>query len=111
MVNLDLRFECGDNNLMRVSIVDSEPGVGSESREWEFERARMPLREVLEARVTREAQVWSRDPKRQMARAVEAFEKQRLVVIAGGRQVESLDEEIDLAAGVEFIKLTPLIGG
>ena len=96
---------------MLVSIVESEPGVGSEAREWEFERARMTLREVLGVRVAREAEVWGRDPKRQIARAIEAFEKQRLVVVAGGRQVESLDEEIDLGAGVEFIKLTPLIGG
>ncbi|HWC98875.1 MAG TPA: hypothetical protein VG456_19075 [Candidatus Sulfopaludibacter sp.] len=52
------------------------------------------------------------DPDAQIHRAIEAFEKQRFLVIAAGRQVESLDEEIDLRHGeVEFLKLAPLVGG
>jgi hypothetical protein len=52
------------------------------------------------------------DAERQFARAVQAFESRRFLVIAGGRQIESIDEEIDLAAGeVEFFKLAPLMGG
>lgn len=52
------------------------------------------------------------DPERQVARAVRAFAEQRFVVIAGGRQIESLDEELDLGRGeVEFLKLAPLMGG
>lgn len=52
------------------------------------------------------------DPERQIERAIQAFEQQRFLVIAAGRQVESVDEEIDLGAGeLEFIKLAPLVGG
>lgn len=52
------------------------------------------------------------DAERQFERAIQAFEKQRFLVIAAGRQVESVDEEVDLSAGeVEFIKLVPLVGG
>jgi len=52
------------------------------------------------------------DPERQFERAIQAFDKRRFLVIAAGRQVESVDEEIDLGAGeVEFIKLVPLVGG
>jgi hypothetical protein len=52
------------------------------------------------------------DAERQFERAIQAFEKQRFLVIAHGRQLESVDEEIDLRTGeVEFIKLAPLIGG
>ena len=52
------------------------------------------------------------DGEAQFARALQAFEQQRFLVISAGRQVESVDEEIDLSAGeVEFIKLVPLMGG
>jgi hypothetical protein len=52
------------------------------------------------------------DAERQFERAIQAFDKQRFLVISAGRQVESVDEEIDLGAGeVEFIKLVPLVGG
>ena len=52
------------------------------------------------------------DADRQFERAIQAFDKQRFLVISAGRQVESLYEEIDLSAGdVEFIKLVPLVGG
>jgi hypothetical protein len=52
------------------------------------------------------------DAEQQFERAIQAFDKQCFLVISSGRQVESVDEEIDLGAGeVEFIKLVPLIGG
>ena len=45
--------------------------------------------------------------------ALEAFERNGFFVIVGGRQVESLDEELALGADtdVRFVKLTPLVGG
>lgn len=45
--------------------------------------------------------------------AERAFEKQRFVLIVGDRQVESLEEEIDLTGEPEivFVKLIPLAGG
>lgn len=52
------------------------------------------------------------DAEQQFERAIQAFDQQRFLVIRSGRQVESVDEEIDLGAGeVEFLKLVPLIGG
>src|SRR5260370_17751777 len=52
------------------------------------------------------------DPEREFQRACRAFAANGLLVIAGGRQVESLDEEIDLATGeVEFLQLAALAGG
>lgn len=118
---------------MRVCILDSQPGAPAESREWEFDPPKITLRDLIRQRVTREVESFNLDrqevyrglvqpedperkrkldPDRQTARALEAFRKNRFLVIAAGRQVESLEEEIDLTRGeVEFIKLVPLIGG
>lgn len=45
--------------------------------------------------------------------AVEAFGRNGFFVLVGGRQVEDLDEELELDADTEirFVKLTPLVGG
>lgn len=53
------------------------------------------------------------DWKEQFARACEAYERGRVLVLAGGRQTESLEETIELTRGVEvtFLKLVPLVGG
>jgi hypothetical protein len=49
----------------------------------------------------------------QFDKAVQAFDKQRFLMLVGDRQVESLDEELMLAAETEitFLKLVPLVGG
>lgn len=129
---------------MHVRILDSRPGAGAVAREWDFDAARITLRELIRQRVCREVEQFNRerpeifeglvqpeeseqilngyrvkfhylrelDPERQVERALRAFEQQGFLVIAGGCQVESIDDEIDLAAGeVEFIKLVPLVGG
>ena len=46
-------------------------------------------------------------------KAVEAFGKQRFLMLVGDRQVESLDEELMLGVETEitFLKLVPLVGG
>lgn len=54
------------------------------------------------------------DWERQADLAEQAFEHQRFVLIIGDRQVESLDENVDLTGGqceIVFIKLVPLAGG
>ncbi|MFI0898856.1 hypothetical protein [Streptomyces sp. NPDC020983] len=54
------------------------------------------------------------DAERQFARAVEAFGRNGFLLLAGGRQIEDLDEEVDLSSGaaeVVFLKLVPLVGG
>ncbi|WP_026116914.1 hypothetical protein [Nocardiopsis valliformis] len=45
--------------------------------------------------------------------AERAFDKQGFVLIVGDRQVESLDEDVDLTGEPElvFVKLVPLVGG
>jgi hypothetical protein len=53
------------------------------------------------------------DPEQQCARAHEAFGRNGFLVLVGDRQILELDEEIELALGVEvtFLKLVPLVGG
>ena len=53
------------------------------------------------------------DEAAQVQRAIRAFEEGRYYIFAGGRQVESLDEELDFSrqAQVTFLRLTPLRGG
>ncbi len=49
----------------------------------------------------------------QLARAVQAFEKNQLVILIGEKQVESLDQEhrIRPTTEVSFLRLIPLVGG
>ncbi|NEB75125.1 hypothetical protein G3I40_07765 [Streptomyces sp. SID14478] len=53
------------------------------------------------------------DPQTQTARALAAFAGNGFLVLVGDRQVTDVDEEIELALGVEvtFLKLVPLVGG
>jgi hypothetical protein len=49
----------------------------------------------------------------QFRRACEAFETNGFFMLIGDRQAESLDEEFDIGVEteVQFVKLTPLVGG
>jgi hypothetical protein len=49
----------------------------------------------------------------QFERAVEAFDRNGFFMLVDDRQVESLDEEIELKVSTEvsFVKLLPLVGG
>lgn len=53
------------------------------------------------------------DWKEQFERACAAYESCHVLVLAGDRQTESLDERITLTRGVEvtFLKLVALVGG
>lgn len=53
------------------------------------------------------------DWKAQFQKACEAYEQNRVLVLAGGRQTESLDEEITIGRGTEvtFLRLVMLVGG
>jgi hypothetical protein len=53
------------------------------------------------------------DAQRQVALAEEAFGRNGFVVLVGDRQVEQLDDEVDLRRDTEvtFLKLVPLVGG
>jgi hypothetical protein len=53
------------------------------------------------------------DWKQQFEAAVAAFEQNRVLILVGDRQAESLDEPIEIRPGVEvtFLRLVPLVGG
>lgn len=53
------------------------------------------------------------DWQRQFDVATRAFDAQRLILLVGGRQVESLDDEIEVLPDTEvvFLRLVPLVGG
>ena len=53
------------------------------------------------------------DPDEQVAAALKGFESNGFFMLAEGRQMESLDEELFLTgeARVTFVKLVPLVGG
>jgi hypothetical protein len=133
----------GHNKLMIVRIVDSVPGGGADWQDWEAPAAKLTLRELIAERVRREVGAFNQnrpevyhglvapeeserllngyrlkrlrelDAEQEVERAFRAFERNGFLVFASGRQIESLDAEIDLAAGgkLEFIKLLPLAGG
>ena len=53
------------------------------------------------------------DANTQLAKAIDAFQGNQIIMLVDDRQVESLDEEITLRANtrVSFLRLTPLVGG
>jgi hypothetical protein len=53
------------------------------------------------------------DWKQQFAKALEAFEANRVIILVNDRQAESLDEEFEVRpdTAVTFLRLTPLVGG
>jgi ribonucleotide reductase beta subunit family protein with ferritin-like domain len=53
------------------------------------------------------------DAERQIARALDAFRHNRILLLVDDRQVETLDEEVLLTRDAEvcFYKLLPLVGG
>ena len=53
------------------------------------------------------------DWKRQFEKALEAFEQNRVLILVGDRQAQSLDEEIEVKPGTEvtFLRLVLLAGG
>lgn len=53
------------------------------------------------------------DPERQCALALEAFGRNGFLLLVGDRQVEDLDEEVDVSVDTDvvFLKLVPLVGG
>ena len=53
------------------------------------------------------------DPEEQIAAALQGFERNGFFMLAEGRQMEDLDEELFVTgeARVTFVKLVPLVGG
>jgi hypothetical protein len=53
------------------------------------------------------------DADTQLRKAIDAFQRNQIIMLVDDRQVESLDEAIDLRqhTRVSFLRLTPLVGG
>ena len=53
------------------------------------------------------------DWRQQFDKAIEAFEKKQVLILVNERQVESLEDEIELRTdtSVLFLRLTLLVGG
>lgn len=68
------------------------------------------IRDVIAARVRHEV---GGDAEKQIARALEAFERNGFIVLIGDQQAESLDEGFLIQADTEvsFVKLVQLVGG
>ena len=126
-----------------IRILDSAPGLGRDCQDWDAPALRMPLRAILADRIRREVDAFNRNrtdlyrglvapeeservlngyrvkrmrelvPAREIERGLRAFEQNGFLVFADGRQIQQLDEEIDLAVTteLEFLKLVPLVGG
>jgi len=122
---------------------ESTSGAGESRGELVLDSPRPTLREILRQRVRREVEAYnatlpdtftglvqpeeserllnafrplSRRPldwEAQYEQAIRGFETNAFLVLAGGRQLADLDEELDLADSerITFLKLVPLIGG
>jgi hypothetical protein len=53
------------------------------------------------------------DWQEQYEKAIAAFDKNGFLMLVNDRQIDSLDEELEIAEGMEvsFMRLTPLVGG
>lgn len=128
---------------MNVRFIDTVPGLPAAVEEWQLGAVRITLREIIEERVRREVRRFNAsrpevyrgliqpvdservlngyrmktlrelDEDAECRRGLEAFEKNGFLVFAAGRQLEFLDDEIELTAvqEIEFVRLLPLSGG
>jgi hypothetical protein len=132
----------GSDMAVALRIVDQTLGVPRHvSRELQLVSERITLRELLKRRIEEEVAelnagqnetqplivpteqerqlngTGSRrqpiDPEKQLAAAVKAFERRRIVVIVDDRRVLDLDQPIVVTPDMEvrFLKLVPLVGG
>ena len=122
---------------------ESVGGEPTHERTLEFPVERMSARELIRGRVYQEVQDYNRsqqggfsglvrpggddtalngtrpskhrpiDWKKQFDRAIEAFEANQILLLVDDRQVESLDEEVELRQGsvATFLRLSLLVGG
>jgi hypothetical protein len=124
-------------------VDETTAGAKTEQWVFDVVEERLPLREVVRRRVFQEVAEFNAepgavfrglvrptgtevelngfrprqhrriDPEEQAALALEAFGRNGFVVLVGDRQVECLDDVVELPPGVEvtFLKLVALVGG
>ncbi len=129
--------------MLRVTVRDEGTAPPRERHEHtvELPQARTTLRDLLRRRIEQEVRAHEAEPHTpfrglvaphpteralnpsprprridvdaQVAAAVTAFERTRLLVLVDDRQVEDLDAELDLRpdSQVTFVRLVPLAGG
>jgi hypothetical protein len=128
---------------MVTFVDETTSGESRGSGGMEFAEERVPARELIRRRVHQEVERFNArrpelfqglveptdaertlngyrlrspralDAERQCALAFEAFRRNGFLLLVADRQVEDLDEEVDVSAGAEavFLKLVPLVGG
>ncbi|MGJ4943491.1 hypothetical protein ACQR1W_23135 [Bradyrhizobium sp. HKCCYLS1011] len=128
---------------LALKIIDQTPGAHAPvTRHLRVASERITLRELITRRIEDEVAVlnaagdapltplimptdWERrlndkppkprtvDAARQLAAALEAFQRTRILVVVDRRQVMDLDEPLTVTpeSEVRFIKLVPLVGG
>lgn len=123
-----------------LKIVDQTPGVHPPAiRQLRLASERITLRELFTRRIEEEVAALNAgsdamrplvaptereqslnerprkmiDAGRQLAAAIEAFERTRILVVVNDRQVMDLDQPLIVSpdSEVRFIKLVPLVGG
>ncbi|MFG2330403.1 hypothetical protein ACGFMM_12320 [Streptomyces sp. NPDC048604] len=98
--------------MAMVTFVDeTTSGARTEAGGLAVAEERLALRELIRRRVEQEAAPGHAE--REFARAVDAFGRNGFLVLVGDRQVEDLDETVELGPDTEvtFLKLVPLVGG
>ena len=120
-----------------LTIYDETPsGERTGAVSLEFFTERVTVRELIRRRVYEEVQAYNlKEPEyfrglvqptdaervlrrkidweKQYEKAIEAFERNGFFILVDDRQVESLDEEIEIRLNTEvsFVRLVPLVGG
>ncbi len=129
--------------MTTIAFVDeTTAGDRGDVRHLEIFEERLPLREIIRRRIFQEVAEHNAknstgftglvqpgeveaalngkrntshrvEPQRQFELAVEAFGRNGFLVLVDDRQVEGLDEPVQLTEGTEvtFLKLVPLVGG
>ncbi|HEY9367073.1 hypothetical protein [Streptomyces sp.] len=98
--------------MAKVTFVDeTTSGARTEAGGLSVAEERLALRELIRRRVEQEAA--PEESEREFARAVESFGRNGFLVLVGDRQIEDLDETVELGPDTEvtFLKLVPLVGG
>ncbi|MET7616401.1 hypothetical protein [Streptomyces sp. NPDC005408] len=99
--------------MAMVTFVDeTTSGERRDALGLDIAEERLALRELIRRRVLEEAPDGD-DTDRAYDRAVEAFGRNGFLVLVGDRQIEELDELVDLGPRTEvvFLRLVPLVGG
>lgn len=96
-----------------VTFVDeTTSGERRDALGLEVAEERLALRELIRRRVLEEV-VDDQDAGPAYERAVEAFGRNGFLVLVGDRQIEELDQQLEIGSATEvtFLKLVPLVGG